>query len=433
MTATPPRPGQLSSKNNAALLAAYGLLIFLRYPWLLTHGRLWAEEGPVYLRGAWSGPIVSSLFASHLGYLSIWPDFSALLAARAFPLPAAALVMSWCAFLMQLLAGYLVVQCELLRTLISRAIALAILLVGVGMESWLNTINSQFYLVICAGVILMSRPDRLRIFRGAVLLLASLTGPMTASLAPFFLVRALLTKTRASLLQAAIVVSCACVQMFVVFEALHAGMRRTNFQLSGVAPIFLVNFLVAPISGRLGRALGYAIVLNSTNRILPAGGLPHFSLSLPFLLTWAIVDLAAIAALFFLTADRDDRMPWWLLAIALWLAAFAMYGAVGGTYHLDERYVFPSAFLIASSLLLTSTKVALPKARRVTANILLAMFLLAGTGDYFYYARWAAKQRSGEPTWTQQAKLWQSDPKTMLPVWPKDWLPQGFSLPARQK
>ena len=61
------------------------------------------------------------------------------------------------------------------------------------------------------------------------------------------------------------------------------------------------------------------------------------------------------------------------------------------------------------------------------------MFLLAGTGDYFYYARWAAKQRSGEPTWTQQAKLWQSDPKTMLPVWPKDWLPQGFSLPARQK
>jgi hypothetical protein len=424
----------LSSDRKAALLAIYSVLVALRYPWLLLHGRLWAEEGTVYLRSAWSGTVASSLFASHLGYLAIWTNMSALLAARVFPLPYAAVIMTWCAFLIQILAGYLLVQCELLKTNASRAIALAILLVGVGMESWLNTINSQFYLAICSGIILISSADRLKILRNSVLVLAAFTGPVTCFLAPFFLLRAFLARTKANLLQAGIITSCACIQALVVVRALHTGVRQVNFQAAGVAPIFLVNFILDPLSGRIGRLVGYSAILNnSASPLLPVNRIHHFPLTWPFLLLWAVLDIAFIAWLFYITADTSDRSSWWLLAMSLWLAAFAMYGAVGGTYDLDERYVLPSTFLIGTSLLLTAVKRRLPSARRVSASCLVVMFLAAGTVDYFYYPYWAAKQRSGEPTWTGQAELWQHDPATRLPVWPKGWMPQGFSLPPDHK
>jgi hypothetical protein len=221
--------------------------------------------------------------------------------------------------------------------------------------------------------------------------------------------------------------------MFVVLQALHAGVRQINFQLSGVAPIFLVNYLLDPVSGRLGRALGYAVIFNNTSPMLPGSRLHHFPLTFIFLLTWAVLDLAFIAGLFYITSNRNDRTPWWLLGMALWLAGFAMYGAVGGTYELDERYVLPSTFLIGISLLLTATRKSLTSTRRVVATVCVVMFLVAGTVDYFYYPYWAGRQRSGEPTWSGQAELWQSDPTTMLPVWPKGWLEQGFSLPPNHK
>jgi hypothetical protein len=55
--------------------------------------------------------------------------------------------------------------------------------------------------------------------------------------------------------------------------------------------------------------------------------------------------------------------------------------------------------------------------------------LLAGSADFVAYPFWAARQKGGEPTWRAQARLWEQNPETPLPVWPKGWLVSGFSLP----
>lgn len=425
--------GQVAEKKpkdgNTALLGMYILLLAIRYPWLLVQGRVWAEEGPVYLRTAWSGPIGSALVAPHMGYLAVWPNFSALLAARLFPLPYAALVLTWCALLIQIFAGYLVLECELFKTRKSKMLALAMLLLTGALEGWLNTINSQFYLVICVGIILLSRPERLQIVRNAALALAALTGPMAVSLAPFYWIRAVMQKTRAAVLQAGVITLCGVIQALVVMHELGAGRRQLGFQPSGIAPVFLVRFILEPITGRLGKAFGSLMILNRTGHLLPMHIVHHFPVTWPFLLIWGILDIAFIGWLFFITSDKSDRSPWWLISMAVWLAMFSMYGAIGGTYYLDERYVFPSAFLIGVSLILTAGKHHAPAARRKSAAVLVFCMLLAGSADFVAYPFWAARQKGGEPTWRAQARLWEQNPETPLPVWPKGWLVSGFSLP----
>jgi hypothetical protein len=406
-------------------LLAYGLLVFLRYPWLLLHGRLWGEEGPVYFRTAWSGSMAAALFAPHQGYLAVWPNLSALIAGRFFPLPFAALILTWSAFLVQMLAGYLVLRCERFATLKSKLLALGVLLAASSYEVWLNTINSQFFFMACVAVIFLSRPERLQIRRNLVLVFAGLTGPVSASLAPFFVLRAFVRKTRAAAVQAGVLSACALVQAGVMLHV-HAA-REILFQPSAIAPVYLVRFIVRPFLSGVTESLAQTVILGQASPFSRMSWVHTLPLSWPFILLWAILDLAFIGWLFYLTAETPDRSSWWLLLMGLWLTLVTMYGAYTGTITVGGRYVFPSTVLIGFALLLATMKRRMTSVRRVAVLTLLTCLLLSGTKDYFQYRKWAAMERNGMPTWETRAESWEHDPTVKLPVWPKGW--PGFSLP----
>jgi hypothetical protein len=431
---------QVSDRRKTLLLLLYSLLVAARYPWLLLHGRVWAEEGTIYLRSAWLSGIASTLFSPHLGYYALWPNFCSLLAAHVFPLQYAALVLVWCAFSVQVFAGYLTLQCEAFSTIGAKSLALAVLLLAApSRQVWLNTINSQFYLVVCAIIIFLSRTDRHQFQRNFTLAFAGLTGPVTTFLTPFFLLRAFFAKTRSAYLQAGVLTACAFAQMAVIRESLHAGVRQISFQPSGIAPEFLVEYIAMPFFGRTSKRLALSVVLNQgihyaytahtfvvhVKSILMGYHLP---LTWPILLLWSTADVAFIALLFWITSSRSDHSSWWLLAMSIWLALFSIYGAVGGTYAVGERYVFPTAVLMGFALLLTAIKSIENHTKKILARWLLACFLLAGVFDYVSYPQWIGSEKPTGPAWSTQVRQWKQDPSLKLSVWPPEF-GGAFTLP----
>ena len=419
-----------STGRKAQLLAIYSLLIALRSPWLLIHGRLWAEEGFIYFVAAWSGNVCLDLLAAHQGYYSLFPNAVSVLTARVFPLPFAALVTTWCAFLVQIAAGYLVVQCESFASVKAKILALGVLLLTApSFEVWLNTTNSQFYFVVCVAIIFISRPDRLRLQRNLVLAIAALTGPVTTFLVPFFLARAYFAKIKGAWQQASVLTTCALLQIVVVLRNMHSGARHVVFQPSGLAPEFLVNYITMPFLGRAIETVVSALILNQSRHLAAAhvNGANlistllnhHLPLTPPFLAIWGVLDILFIAVLAWVTEDKSDRSSWWLLTMAVWLAIASMSGSLGGTYSIAERYAFPSAVLMGFSLLLTAFRATTGKTRRTAAKCLLAIFLLSGSLDYFYYPRWMAYERPAGPDWYIQARQWEHDPAQKLSIWPR--------------
>jgi hypothetical protein len=392
------------------MLTVYGLLTAVRYPWLLLHGRMWAEEGSVYLRDAWTGSYSTALFAPHIGYYALWPNAVGLVAARWIPLPFAALFMTWCAFLIQLLAGYCVVQCEAFRTGRAKSLGLAVLLMAApSYEVWLNTINSQCYLVLCAAVILISRSGRPWILQNWVLVLATLTGPLTTILAPFFLLRAFLEKTRAAYLRAGLVTLFAAVQVAVV----RSEARQITFHPALAFPQYLVRFVALPFGSRWAELAGEAVV---THHYLPT-------------LVWALADCLFVGGLIWVVWDRLERSSLWLTAVALSLSAFSLYGSYKGDRFIAERYIFPSAVLMGLSLTLAVTRAHTFGVKKIVARILLTCFLLAGSFDYLTYGViWVPVVKPAHPDWYSQAKRWERGEDQELSVWPRNFPDERFSL-----
>lgn len=327
-------------------------------------------------------------------------------------------------------AGYLVIQCETFPTFVTKALALLVLLLtSPSSQVWLNTINSQFYLAVCATIIFLSRADRRQLQRNLTLAVAGLTGPVTTFLTPFFWFRALREKTAEAYLQAGVLTACALTQIVIVREFLHAGARRISFQPSGIAPGFLVEYLTMPFFGRVAKRIAGSVILQRrlpyrvTGHTMAAHWKAailsfHLPLTWPYLLLWVAIDIAFIGLLLWITFDRLDRSSWWLLAMSLWLAIFSIYGAVGGTYAVAERYVFPSAVLMGLALLLASVRPTGRRAARIAARCLLAVFLLSGAHDFLSYPTWLGYERPAGPGWRLQISEWEKNPDRKLTVWP---------------
>jgi hypothetical protein len=412
-------------------LVLYGLLISVRDPWLLLHGRVWAEEGTVYLYGAAANRPWVALFQPHLGYYALWPNLCGILAFRIFPLTYAALVLVWCAFAIQLLAGYLTLDCEAFGNPGTKVAALSILLFAApSRQIWLNTINSQFYLAVCAVLVFLSQSDRKVVLRTSVLAVAILTGPDTVLLAPFFIWRAFRIKTRGARIQASVLFAGGLIQIAIILASIHNGIRRPAFKATAVPVTFLIHYILTPFLSRTAKRIAVALILHHATYATVAGHswLGHLKVELmsvrlpqtaPFLLLWALCDLAFLALLLWLTRDRKDLAGATLIWMALALALLSMYGALGGTAAVGERYVFPSSVLLGWAVLFALRRLSSTRPQRAIATVLLLGFVMAGVGDYFSYKRWERFVIPDTPDWANQVKAWRADPSHPLTVWPK--------------
>ena len=372
----------------ACFLALAGVLV-LRDPTLFTAPRFFAEEGVFYFRNAATGDAWAALSQTPKGYLSLFANVAAWLAALA-PLHAAPLVTTLFAAAVQLAILAFVVWGPLpfLRSTPARLlIGLALLYIGQADAIWLNSISLHAQLPVLTLLILLDRRGHISRAHtiGTVLLLlfAGLEGVTSCVLVPLFGWRFWRSRSRLHGLQFAALGAAAALQLALVASApgLDDRLHATPDALTRLAH----QALVFPIW-----------------RFAPSG------------LAWWSIALATAVLLV---------GAWRLRGLRLQLAAYALLIAVPFALSLNmqggPRYAYAGAIcLVVLQLRLLVTRAAASWLRSLAGALIVASFAggLHGITHEFH-----ANRRAGAASWAAEVERWQADPYHWLVVEP--WTP----------
>lgn len=412
-----------SALELAALLTVAFVAWFLRAPRVLFEGRVLLEEGCTYLRYAWDVPVLRALVAPHQGYYSLLPNLVSIAAARLIPLRYAGLLFAWAGVLAQLGVAAIVVTLEVFSTSRMRLLALVTLLLATpSIQPLFNSICVQFFLAIGTVALLVSDPQRYPRARSAFLIFAGLNGLTSCSLAPFFWVRARLLRSRAAVLQAALLSLCALLQgAIVLFSLRHAARSLQPHAWKMLGPVLFQRMLLEPwLTGR---------VAGIYDRYL----LSHFSM--PYLTAVALAAFLGVIG-FLMLARRAGSAPLWLAVAAFWCFFFHWYGALGSDLNNltpvgEDRYWLTGNALLALALLLCARSLTIPTALRHLSALLLTLGWLVGL--VAYQSGWSYLH--DYTPWQLQVEAWQRDPLLALRGAPSGWplhirlTPQHLDLP----
>jgi hypothetical protein len=393
------------------LVFLFGLLVVARMPQLIIAGRFWAEEGLVYFAAAWHQPWTTALLADQPGYLNFTASAATTLARHLVPLELAPRITTFIALIMQLLPAVVLATSRIawLQRWPALAAALLLLLIPAGdAEVWLNSITSQFHLALCVALILAvdTRGGAVGILHGAILVLAPLTAPVVGSLGPLFLLRTLLDRSWARLLQTVLLGLPMLVQVAAVLHAAPTGR-------GGAGPLVLLAALglqhvILPFIGQ-GRGMRIAAAaVDSFQQI----GISIFAV------TAGLLGTGALAAALWRWGDRTMR---WLFVTGLVLALVSYSAAItlGDPFALvrsaGNRYTYAPTVLFSLSLL--GLAVTGPVQRRGVPAALILWMILVGGGTYFAPSQFFARG----PDWRQEVAAWRLDPSHKIVLWPQDW------------
>jgi len=414
------------------LLAALAIIV-LRAPILFTEPRFWAEEGSGYFSAAYrfahSPEWFRSLGYVHRGYLAIWTAGATTVAANLVPLERAPLVTTLFALIAQIgaIAVILWTDSEFWRTPLMKLVGvLVILFVPLSGEIWLNTINSQFVFGLIAFLILQATPGESPVSKWltrALLLIAGLTGIVSCLLAPFFILRARLERSRERAVQAAILTACALIQLFTQFvawtnNASPISLAPPGFDWQTFVAIFWTQSMGLMLSG-LERIQQFPAVVTAARS---AGNLLFF------------LGLLGIELLFLWAISARLRLPDRLVFIGSYLVLMfvSIVGAVPQNRAVilepgpSQRYFFtPNAILILAALASVAAARSVTTTRAVAAQIGLAFSAAALIVSIFWgmaqfkETTWASPDW---PRWRQNLALWRENPAEPIEIWPPGWM-----------
>ena len=394
---------------------AVGIFIFLvvvRIPAILTDGRFWAEEGVVYFHAAWHQSWVDALFTIHTGYLNLIASAATLLALHLVTLEQAPLVTGAVACAIQILPAIILATSRIpwLKRWPTFTIALLLLLIPAGdSEVWLNSITSQFHLALCVGLILASEEcsGSVCLFRGVVLLVAPLAGPVSGALTPLFLLRAAVERSRVHLIQTALLAVPTSVQAVIVLT--HPEPARTiGIGLPLLLAVIGIQNVILPIAG--------------ASRTAPVAAAAYYSFMQSGISVFAIlVGTFGIGALGIALYRWGDRAALWLFVAgcALAVASYSTALTLGQPLYLliwsGGRYCFAPTVLFSLSLLgLAATRTLI---RRMIPATLVIWMIYIGAGPYFN----VADDHARGVNWKDEVAAWRRDPTYRLRMWPLGW------------
>jgi hypothetical protein len=394
------------------LVELFVVLVVVRIPTILTNGRFWAEEGRVFFYNAWHRPWPEALWAIYAGYMNIVANAATLLSLHAVSLEQAPLVTSCFALAIQIIPAVLLATSDIpwLERWPAFAAALFVLLTPVGSaEVWLNSIHSQFHLALCVGLILASdmRNGWVGAFRGGLLVLAPLAGPVSGTLAPLFLVRAAVDRSWARLVQTALLGVPTLAQAAIVLTHPEPG-RSMGIPLSLLVAICGIQNVMLPFAG-LQATVPVSLAAMHT---FQQGTTPL----LPILL--AVVGFGTLACAL---CRWGDRTAVWLflagctLAISCDETALTLGNPLDLLIWVGSRYTFASTVLLSLSLLGLAAGGTAPW--RVLPTALALWMILIGGAQYFAVPDFFVPTSS----WRDQVAMWRRDPAYKLQISPPGW------------
>ena len=403
------RPAPLSLAPRLLLVVAFAVVLGLRMPDVILHGRMWAEEGTIFYTRAAAMPWRQALFLPYGGYLNIVANGAPILARHVVHLEYVPWVMSGVGLVFQCLPAVLLVSSPdpWLRSRVALVGALLVISTAPLVEEvWLQTLHSQFHLALCCALILaLDVPGRkLAWFGGLLLVMAPLCGPSAAVLLPLFVARAALDRSWARLFQGLALAAGTALQLGLFYQ--HSVGRSY-----GIGPVVLlcviyIKQILVPFAGRTLAEQASGTVQGE----LADGVFPWQAV---------LVTLGAFGIFALALVRRRLAAPVWLFLAACLTAWIAYFGAIDGGPNLmiignEGRYTFLPEVLAALALVGVATGRTAPD--RWIARAGVVWLVLVGIGDLS--APSAAKTGT---SWLDEVKLWRQDPTHPIAIWPDGW------------
>ena len=413
------RPASPSTLLRVALLAGLACLIAAHIPGVWPHGRLWAEEGRVFLAGAWTLPWYEALTMVQVGYMILPASGAMTLAVHLVPLEYVPLVTVLVALLLQVVPAALLTVSGIPWLRDWRILALALLIITIppfAEEVWLNTITSQFHIILAVALILASVPGSgwVAWFQGLILLLAPLTGPGGGMLLPLFVLRGLVNRSAPRLNQGLLMLPGALIQLFIVLTHPEPS-RAVGANLPIVLAAITGKQILLPLLGTTESSL----LSQSLYGMFAAGQVPVLAVLAP------VAVFGALGLAVWRGRNAETR---WLFAAAMVIMAVSYFAAStpGSPLYLllvgfGNRYYFAPAAL--TGLVLLGVAATAQGAIRYAAMVMVAWLLVVGLVCYPHVAPGMAHG----PDWRTEVEAWRADPTRPIAIWPDGWfvkLPQ---------
>ena len=413
---------------NLLLLLGVIILIILKAPWLLTHPRVWAEEG-IYLTFALHHSAWQTLLHLHpdSGYYLLTANLPAIgsaFVAKKIGLEYVPFVTEYFSLCLQILPfGILIFGKSHLfrnRAMIAAGCLIILLAPTTSGELWFNTINSMSWIGLAALIVLFEDTSgwskRRKNFFRSLLALFGFCGPYAAIMFPLFAFSYFVYRERERVVQTAILAGCSLLQFGIFVLVRHSGGAASRLETLTLDSA-IVNVFYFHVAGALGgergaiaifQKLGLADALQKSIAV-PRGG--------PVVLAAYFSGLVTALVLYGLWDRKLRSQSALLIGTFLFFATFIASAAAFGV-PLNRYAFFPGlAFLL---VVLNAAWNHRYLAARALCSVLLLCALWSGIRDY---RRFWITYGAGAPVWSDEVQKWRLDNRYQLRVWPSFFPP----------
>jgi hypothetical protein len=405
-------PGITSIPLLPYYIAVFLALSVAKAPTVLLEPRFWAEEGDVYYATMRALPAWDALTFVAKGNLQLLINLVVYVSTKV-PILYAPAVTTYAAYLVELLVAVLIYRfvaaCDINR-LVGLLLLVAWLFLAPSYETWNSITNIQWICSVSLLFVLIMPGDAVgrNLGKWAVwAALCGLTGIASCALAPGFLARAYLDRSKAFAILGAVLAVCALVQLAIIL-LYGVGDRPLAFGPRTVMVPMLVQTVLTPLIGveRVETFVGPV-----RQGVVPLAAL-------------ALVYLAAIPwmALAIGLASRAARVELVAIVAAMWLLAsiFYTFGALGSPLDLisplgGARYYLLGAMCFC--LLLAWGSTASAPLARYTATALLVLIAGVSVSQHLRSA-WVSAFTQG-PSWKAQIAQCVPQSPCVVAIWPQ--------------
>jgi len=411
--------------SSLLLFALAVILIVWRAPQLFVHPRFWAEDGAVYFAYAYHNAVIKSLIHPQLGYYSLIVNLTSVLAAKLIPLSRAPLFTTLVALVIQSLPVLIVAfgNAKIWDKIWKKIVVISIIIFArPSAEIWLVLVSAQFHLGLATVLVLIEangKAPRLKtILMRIILIVAGLTGVVSAILAPVFMLKYYFSKYKEDLIRSSILFAAFIVQLaafyYLKMEKLSDS-RSIIFDWREFA-LIVINKNDLCLFWKEEYAWAFAELI----RCVYPGNL--------MLVRIVIISFAllALCATFIIYRISEDKILFWLLALSLTvIGLFSYVMALGDKILMAYSPIFGGRYFYAQNviiLLIMFAAVSLGNYKNdVLAKVIISVALLAAIGFGFKEFHSSCLLRQEVPDWNYEVEKWQSDHDHKLAIWPKGW------------
>ena len=409
--------------SPAGQLAAYlGLFLVVAYfktPRLFKDPRFWAEDGAAYYKDCLGQTFSTCLQIVHGGSYQLLENLMVYVAAR-LPIITAPAVTMYLSLAVHLVVVSQIVQftrAYRLPVAVTALLVLAWALLPATYEVWLSATNVQWVAGVSVVWVLVMPNEWLVRHRKGILAwcaVSGLSGVPGVLLAPVFLLRSLVERSRTILAIALVLAGCAVFQLAILAQVGTSGERSlaSHDAITLITPFFLQTVLSPILSVDFATALGQALAVQ---RISPG--------TLPFGILLAGLGVMTVAVAVAWSGLRNHLVA---LTVGAWvlLTLVQSFGGLGRPEIFLSGWGGARYFLAGSvclCILLAWGTRGPVRALRILASGLMACIVLCGAVQA-KFSSWQAGMLTG-PSWRHQIRTCPVGKPCRVMVWGgADWV-----------